>query len=200
MRLNPEATFDTLFVAQRLQAGGATFSTPEIHLFGYLACLLSIYRRQAVADWGYPFVGTELGAPFSREIDAAVKELVERGFFVRTQERLQMTASAERQLLELRQLTLNQDRAECLQAACASMAVFSVGMVGNALSQEPELRRAQALPATRLLLEESAQVQLYTQFDALRQALSQQSDDLRLPAVVWLSALYRSNEPTAAEG
>jgi hypothetical protein len=73
-------------------------------------------------------------------------------------------------------------------------------MVGNALSQEPELRRAQALPATRLLLEESAQVQLYTQFDALRQALSQQSDDLRLPAVVWLSALYRSNEPTAAEG
>ena len=197
MRLNPEATFDTLFVAQRLQIGCATFSAPQLHLVGYLACLLSLYRRQPVTDWGYPFIGTELGAPFSPEIDTAVKELTERGFLSGSRERLQMTGVAEKQLAELRQLALNQERAECLQAACASTSVFSIGMVGSALSQEPELRRAQALPATRLLLEESAQVQLYTQFDALRQALSQRTNDLRLPAVVWLNALYRSSEPSA---
>lgn len=199
MRLNPDAAFDCLFVANRLQVHGATFTAPELHLFAYLACLLWIYRQQAVTDWGYSFVGTELGAPFSQEVDAAVKELLERGYFSRVRERMRMTALAEQPLRDFGQLALNQQRAECLQAACASTAAFSVGMVGSALAQEPELKRAQALPSSRRLLEEAARSQLYTQFDALRQALSSRSSDLRLPAVVWLAALYRSGEPVAVK-
>lgn len=197
MRLNPDATFDCLFVANRLQFQRSSFSVQEIHLFTYLACLLWLYRERVVSDWGYEFVGTELGAPFSREIDTVLKELFERGYFRKIHDRVRLTELAEQPLRVFSELSINQERAECLQAACSSTAVFSVGMVSSALAKEPELMRAKALPSIRLLLEDSARSQLYVQFDALRKAVSQRSNDLRLPAVVWLTALYRFGEAEA---
>ena len=194
MRLNPDATFDCLFVANRLQSQRLSFSVQEIHLFTYLACLLWIYRERIVSDWGYEFVGTELGAPFSREIDTALKELLSHGYFRKIHDRILLTKLAEQPLQELSELTINQERAECLHAACSSVAAFSVGMVSNALAKEPELMRAKALPSSRMLLEDAARSQLYVQFDALRKAVGQRSNDLRLPAVVWLTALYRFGE------
>ena len=70
-------------------------------------------------------------------------------------------------------------------------------MVNSALANEPDLMRAKALPSNRLLLEDSAQSKLYVQFDSLRKAVCQRSSDLRLPAVVWLTALYRFGEAEA---
>jgi hypothetical protein len=199
MQLNPEATFDSLFLADRLQRETGSFTVPELHLFAYLACLLWLYRKRAVTDWGYPFVGTELGAPFSQDIDDAVKLLLERGYLLRIQERLFMSKIAGKSLEEFGNLDLNQDRGECLRAACASTAAFSIGMVGSALSQEPDLKRARTTPLNRVLLEDSARDQLYTQFDCLRSALRSdaiqfQDEDLRMPAVLWLAALYRWSE------
>lgn len=199
MSLNPDATFDSLFLADRLQREAGSFSVPELHLFAYLACLLSLYRRNAVTDWGYSFVGTELGAPFSQDIDDAVKLLMDRGFLVRSQERMSMSSIATESLEEFGRLALNQDRVACLGAASGSIAAFSIGMVGSALSQEPDLKRARTTPLNRLLLEDSAREQLYAQFDGLRKSLGNyavhdESDDLRMPAVLWLSALYRWSE------
>jgi hypothetical protein len=197
MRLNPDATFDCLFMANHLQFPRSSFSVQEIHIFAYLACLLWLYRERAVSDWGYEFVSTELGAPFSREIDTALKELLERGYFRKIHDSVRLTELAEQALRDLSGLTINQERAECLHAACSSTAVFSVGMVNSALANEPDLMRAKALPSNRLLLEDSAQSKLYVQFDSLRKAVCQRSSDLRLPAVVWLTALYRFGEAEA---
>lgn len=193
MHLNPAAAFDCLFIARRLQQQNGSFSIPELHIFGYLACLLWLYRNQPIADWAYTFVGTELGAPFSQDIDIAINEFLERGLFHRIHERLQMTELAERRLHIYEQLDLNLGRVECLQAACASTSAFSVGMVCTALANEPELKRSITIPASRQLLEELAQSQLYSQFSALHKAFYGRSDDLRLPAVTWLTALYRSD-------
>lgn len=194
MRLNPTATFDCLFLVHRLQSQLPSIAIPEIHLFGYLACLLWIFREKPIADWDYTFVGTELGAPFSREIDEALREMLERGYFRREPHfKLGWTNSAKDALTELTDLFAYRDRVECLEAACASVAAFSIGMVNTALAKEPDLSRSKALPSTRVLLEDAARSQLYEQFEALRGALSGRTADLRLPAVVWLSALYRSN-------
>jgi hypothetical protein len=190
--LNSAATFDCLFVARRLQQQNGSFSIPELHIFGYLACLLWLYRNQPITDWGYTFVGTELGAPFSQDIDTAANEFLEHGLFHRTHERLRMTELAERKLQIYEQLNLNFERVEYLQAACASISAFSVGMVCTALANEPELKRSNAIPASRQLLEELARSQLYLQFSALHKAFSGRSNDLRLPAVTWLTALYSS--------
>jgi hypothetical protein len=193
IRLNPDAAFDCLFVARRLQAQMNGFTPPELHIFAYLACLLWLYRNKAVSDWGYDFMGTELGAPFSPDIDSTIKQLAGRGYFIRTHDRMRMSDIALAPINDFGQLALNKERVECLQAACACTAAFSVGMVSSALANEPELSRAKATPLTRLLLEDAARTQLYEQFEALRAALNEKSGDLRLPAVVWLTALYRLN-------
>lgn len=197
MSLSPEATIDSLFIAHHLQEEMGGFSAAELHLFGYLACLLWLYSGRVVTDWGYSFVGTELGAPFSVDINSAVNLLVERGYFAQVSEHLRMSGPAEHSLQEFSGLALAQGRLECLQAACASTAALSAGMVGSALAQEPDLKRAQLTPMSRPLLEDLARSQLYSQFDALRKALDQKGDDLRMPAVVWLAALYRSTDLTA---
>jgi hypothetical protein len=197
MRLSPEATYDVLYIADRLREESGMFTVPEMHLFSYLACLLWLYQGRTVTDWGYHFVGTELGAPFSVDLDQAVTMLIERGFIVRVQEHLRISELAEQPLRDLGELALVKERIECLNAACASTAAFSAGVIGNALAQEPDLKRAQLVPMSRPLLEESARSQLYAQFDALRRGLKQEGDDLRVPAVVWLAALYRSSDITA---
>ena len=195
MRLNPTATFDCLFLLERLQPRLVKVAAAELHLFAYLACLLWIFREKPVSDWDYSFVGTDLGAPFSRDIDETVKEMMERGYFYRDEKSgLRPTESADDALRDLSNLSSYQERRECLEAACSSIAAFSVGIVGTALSCEPDLSRSKAFPSTRQLLESTARDQLYTQFAALRGALSGRSADLRLPAVVWLSALYQSNK------
>jgi hypothetical protein len=197
MELNPDATYDCLFMADRMQFGPGPFATAELHLFAYLACLLWLYRGRAVSDWGYPFVGTELGAPYSQAIDGAIDILVERGYFLKAGDRLRTTEAAANQLRVFSGLIMNQFREECLIAACSSMTAFSAGMVCNALTQEPDLRRAANTPMSRQLLEDAALSQLHLQFDALRDALQEMDTDLRLPAVTWLTTLYRAREVSA---
>ena len=46
----------------------------ELHLFGYLACVLWLYTGRTADDWGYFFLGTALGAPFSPPVDTAITE------------------------------------------------------------------------------------------------------------------------------
>lgn len=194
MPLNPYAGFDCLSIARRLQQPTGAFAASEVHLFAYLSCLLWLYSRNSVSDWGYNFVATELGAPFSFELDAALKRLTGSGCIIRTEERLIVGEAAAQRLDDFSRLTINRDRVQCLDAACATLSAFSLGMVSNALGSEPELSRAQELRISRRLLEDAGRAQLYEQFSTLRQCLHERTSDLRLPAVVWLTALYRSQE------
>ena len=179
--LLPEATFDCLFVIDRLQRLRPSVPPSEIHLFAYLGCLLWMYQRRQASDWGYPFIASEMGAPFSQEIGNALKGLTERGYLGREREHVRSTGLAESTLSVLASLELNQDRAECLDAACACTAAFSVGIVGSALEHEPDLSRSKGMPSTRFLLEDNARTKLYQQFDALRSSLKERTTDLRLP-------------------
>ena len=193
-QLHPDAATDCLIITACLQEADEGVTTPEIHLFAYLACLLWLFRSRPVSDWGYPFVGTKLGAPFSVAIEDSLKELLRRGHLVRREHRLITSPVANEALGNLRSLEGSKPRVECLDAACASAVALSPGIVGSALAYEPDLRRVRQTPVSRALLQEPAQKLLYKQFLALRRALETDSPDLRIPAVVWLTALYRSSD------
>lgn len=194
MLLNPFATYDSLFLADRLQKHLGGFASAEIHLFAYLACLLSLYREMPTSDWGYSFLNTELGAPYSREIDFALHELVQRGLLSRDDERLRISTTAVNQLAELSLLTLYKERLDCLQAAGDSIFAFSVGMVRSALSNDPELTRSRDNPVTRVLLEPPGLDIIYEQFGIMAEVLGEDRSDLRVPAVAWLTALFRHGQ------
>ena len=192
-RLNPTAAFDSLYLVAQLQAhSAARVSVPEIHLFAYLSCLLWLVDRRPVADWGYDFAGTELGAPFSSALEAAVTELVRRGHMSRSGEGVGLSENAGVILEDFTRLQMHRDRVECLSAACMTTAVLTPGIVGSALANEPELQRARAVPLNRSLLAESGLHRLYGHFEVLRREQDDEAPDLRVSAIAWLIALYRT--------
>lgn len=188
--MNPDAAFDSLFVAGRLQQENLRFVPAAVHLFAYLGCLLWIYRNGNTADWGYSFVGTELGAPYSVEIATALEEMLRRGVVIGGRKGLVVPDTAASRLQPFENMSLNQDRLECLRAACACTTALSPGIINSALTEEPELRRARITPVNRPLLEDLALSRLFEHFEALRKGLKGRDSDLRVPAVVWLSALH----------
>jgi hypothetical protein len=180
------------------QIGG--FSTGELHLFSYLACLLWLYNGQPQADWGYAYVGTELGAPFSVDVHNVTKSLLQWGYFTQAENRMEMSEISRQQLAELSTQQLYENRLPCLKAAGASTLAFSIGTVREAMGQEPQLHRAKAVPLSRGLLEDAGLDELYSQFAILREALGNEPTDLRSSAVAWLTALFTSvpEDPASA--
>ena len=189
MNINPNAALDALVVGRSLGEDGGSLLKSDVHLFAYLACLLWLYRDNSLSEWGYSFVGTELGAPYSVAISDALEEMNRRNVLVRTPAGLVVSRAAVVRLRPFEEMAVNRSRLECLQAACSSVAALPRGMINGALSEEPELRRARVTPANRPLLEQAARARLFEQFRVLRGELGGRDADLRVPAVVWLSAL-----------
>ena len=163
-------------------------------MFAYLACLLSLYRGQPVADWGYGFAGTRDGSPFSPELESAVRALSAIGYLHLTDDGVDITATGREELLALQQLSQNRDRVSYLEPACSSGLAMPVGVIHHALAQEPTLRPATRLAAARPLLDGPYLPRLYEQFAALGRTVGVEHQDLLIPATVWLGYLWRASE------
>jgi hypothetical protein len=190
MLSSPVATFDCLFLAESLTRGIDGFSKAELHLFSYLACLLWMYSEKPQSDWGYSFVGTEFGAPYSKEIDESADCLFNWGYFEEHKDRLRSTSISQDHLRMIEGQSMFLERADCLKASVSSILALPVGTIREALGQEPELRKAKTLPASRVLLEDAAAITIYQDFAILREALGGTNRDLRVPALAWLMALF----------
>jgi len=190
--VNPYACYDTLFVISRTQQVMGNAMAGEVHLLAYLACLLSMYRGRAASDWGYWFIRSPYGAPYSSDIDRAVESMQANGWIGGVDRHLTLSSAGGLMLETLSQLGQNGPRKGPLDAACASILSVPMGIVRTAVSMEPELRNAEALSLDRTLLDEpEIPVPLHDQFEALRRALGIRVADLMVPAVVWLSYLSR---------
>lgn len=192
--VNPYAAFDCLYVSAAL---GATVRRPvvaEVHVFAYLACLLSLYRAQPVSDWGYSFAGTRDGSPFSPEIQVAVRAVAAAGYLHFAEGEISITDSGRAELTALQELSQNRERITYLEPACSSTLTMPVGVIRHALSQEPTLKPTSRLATTRPLLEGPYLPRLYEQFAALGHTVGVEHQDLLIPATVWLGYLWRASE------
>lgn len=188
------ASFDALSLAHYLEPSVGTVARGELHLFGYLACVLFLVRENPAAEWQYEFSATEYGAPFSPQLDDAIVAYEREGLFERQGTMLGLTdrGRAERGLL--RRLSNFSEREEYLEPACASALAMPVGLVRRAISKDPQVAAARHLGSNRPLLDETALETLYAYFAALRAAVQEYEHDLLAPAVVWLSYLSTVSE------
>jgi hypothetical protein len=189
LRFDPIATYDAMYIAARLELRYGGFAAPEVHLLAYLACLLSLYRGAPATDWGYGFVGTSLGAPYSQGIDLAIRAMLDRGLLVERESVLHSTEQTANHLTDLSTLSIYDGRMPCLKGACASMSALPSGLIRAALSREPELQRAAALRSTRHLLDEPGLALLHDELGLLAQLIGGRQVDLRLAAIVWVTSL-----------
>jgi hypothetical protein len=190
---NPFAFFDALAIGARLQRtlDGAAIS--EIHLFAYLACLLSLYRGNPVSDWGYDFVATENGSPFSAELERTIPFIIREGLAKERNRYIRLTDRGYEEYRDLNELEQNRRRGEFLDASCSSVLALPLGVIRSAMSTDHDMKLAAQLGDTRRLLTETAIGDLHDAFSALSEEIGIQVQDLMVPAVVWLNYLAHAD-------
>ncbi len=187
--VNSSATADTLMIITRVQSVLRNATEGEVHLFAYLSCLLWLYRGNPVAEWGYDFSATPTGAPYSTAVGEATKLLRQHGRLYEDGESLRMTPAGNSLYDELKTLDHFKIRYPFIDGACSSLLGMPVGVVRDAVSKEPSLRRAGTVQRKRRLLQEPEMADLYEQFAALSEAVGVSMGDLMIPALVWLRYL-----------
>jgi hypothetical protein len=188
--INHYAYFDALSLASRLQNSLGNVAQLEIHLFSYLACLLSLYKGRSVAEWGHQFAVTKQQTyPYSPDLNDAISQLVHNGELSAIDEYVTLGETGQAEYQFLKTLSQYSDREPLLDGACSSLLALPVGVIREALYQDPDIKGAIALSQSRRLLTESGLETLYEQFAALSSTIGIEIEDLMVPATIWLTFL-----------
>lgn len=192
--VNAFAYYDTLAIVSRISRHFQGTAISEVHLFSYLACLLALYRGQPVADWGYGFVATETGSPFSPEVDEALISLAADGLVTEIERYISLGAGGEEEYTALGELSQYRSREEFLEAACSCVLAIPIGVIRSAVTTDHDMKTARQFQDTRRLLSDPALEKLHSAFQALSEEIGIGVQDLIVPAVVWLKFLALAEE------
>ena len=188
--INHYAYFDILSLVARLQKPLGDVAQLEIHLFSYLACLLSLYKGRSVTDWGYQFAITKQQTyPFSPDLNDAIRKLVYNGKLNVTDQYANLSESGQKEYEFLKALLQYSDREAFLDGACSSLLTLPVGVIRDALYQDSNIKNAIELSQSHKLLTETGLESLYEQFAVLSSTIGIEIDDLMVPATIWLAYL-----------
>jgi hypothetical protein len=194
--MKPDAYYDTLAISAKLAISFESVAPSEIHLFAYLSCLLSLYRGKAASDWGYGFVATANGSPYSPEVADALRFLVREGYLYESNGYLTIISEGLEDYRELGELLRNQEREPFLNGSCGSVLAMPIGLIREAISTDHDMKVAPAFGDTRGLLTDSNVEDLHDAFALLSEQIGVDVNDLMVPAVVWLNYLSQIGEVT----
>lgn len=190
--ISPLAYYDVLAISEKLKRAFESLAVSEVHLFAYLACLLALYRGNAVSNWGYDFVATENGSPYSPEIETAIGVLIREGLLDESDRYLSINHAGRKEFSDLKELFLNRSREDFLNGSCSSVLAMPIGVIRSALTTDRDMKLASQLRDTRRLLSETAVEDLHDAFATLSAEIGIDVRDLMVPAVVWLKYLAQA--------
>lgn len=185
----PEAYLDALLIVSEAPSASLPVSVPELHLYAYLACVLGLFRGNAVSNWGYSFAITSEGFPFSVAVDEA-RELLIGSSLVDLDDNSRMTGN-DRSCEELAIVLQIKDwgaRRDWLRAATDCSLALPVGAIRHAVARSPGVSSAFLLGQRAHLLEPEDTTLLYDEYRIVSSVLGADVQDLLSPAVMWLSA------------
>lgn len=190
--MNSKASFDTLAVSVQLFNIVGPISSWEVHLFSYLACLMSLYDGNPPSDWGYRFAATESGSPYSYDLDVAIEQGIQFGFLEYRDHLISVSESGAQELDALSTLSELQKRMVYLEPACSSALAMPVGFVRAAVHRDATISSVARLETSRCLLEDMSLIQVQDQLDLVRSALGEPQREFLSPAITWIA--YFSQE------
>ncbi|MER6810918.1 hypothetical protein ABT299_16725 [Spirillospora sp. NPDC000708] len=191
--VNPDASFDALYVLHELAQGGQSLSLVEIHVFLYLACILGLYDGRAVSKWGYSFVATPDASPFSMDLLTAVRSLTGSGLIEAADDFMTVTEDGQAELGRWERLSRFKQRIPYLRGSTGAAIALPLQSVTDGIQLEPQLHNAELFRHSRHLLDEAGVSQIYQHFQILERSFGQDVPDYMLPAVVWLSFLLEQD-------
>src|SRR3954471_15719298 len=113
--MNYNSSYDVLALLHHLSSSVDGADEAELHVFSYLACLLSVYAGQPASDWGYDFIASPAGAPFSPEVDEALRWAMNVGFVASSGARWQLNPEGETEFRALSDLSTHRRRLQFIE-------------------------------------------------------------------------------------
>jgi hypothetical protein len=184
-QVKPEAFFDSLSLAHKLDNFLDGFKLEEIHLFAYFSSILFLYRGNAVSDWQYKFTVNKNGYPFSTEINEATSRHIQNGLFEDRTNYYSITARGVDEYLKFKPLSIFAKREDFLNAACTTSILVPYAETERALLNDFEIEKAKSLQDDSWL----DQSKIYQKFQEISQSVGVETKDLLIPAITWVSYL-----------
>lgn len=182
-QVTPEAFFDSLSLAHKLDNFLDGFKLEEIHLFSYFSSILFLYRKNPVSDWQYRFTISESGYPFSDKINEAITRHIQNGLFDEKGTFYSMTSRGTDEFNRFKVFSTFSKREEYLTAACTTSILVPYSQTLRALLSDPEIVKAKELKNNQWL----EQSNIYQKFDEISRAVGVSAQDLIIPAVTWIN-------------
>ena len=184
---NHFAYYDCLAICSHLERNIGDTAIPEVHLFAYLSCLLSLYKDRPVSLWGYGFSVTSNGYPFSADLDEELEYLLSNNYLKGHNDYLEVTTSGKKRYETLDEFSIYVDRKIFIEGACSTVLAIPTGKVRRAIKMDSSISNAVALQQNSLLLGEGALRDIYKQFAVLSSVIGIDTEEMLVPAVVWLT-------------
>ena len=179
----PEAFFDSLSLAHKLDNFLDGFKLEEIHLFSYFSSILFLYRKNPVSEWQYRFTISETGYPFSDAIFEATTRHIQNGLFEEKGTFYSITSRGTDEFNKFKVLPTFAKREEYLTAACTTSILVPYSQTLRALLSDPVIAKAKELK-NKSWLEQS---NIYQKFEEISKMVGVSAEDLIIPAVTWIN-------------
>lgn len=181
----PEAFFDSLSIAKKLDGFLDGFNKEEIQLFSYFSLILHVYQGGQQTDWGYSFIVDEKGYPFSSNLNEAIIRHTRNNLFEKRKDEDTYYIISGRGVDEFdkfSKLSDFQKRESILEAACSVGLLIPFNEARTALLNDPNLSKAKNLGGNRRL-----DSTVFMEFKSISEAIGAPIDDLIIPAVSWVN-------------
>lgn len=179
----PEAFFDSLSLAHKLDNFLDGFKLEEIHLFSYFSSILFLYKKNPVSAWQYRFTISDTGYPFSEAIFEATTRHIQNGLFEEKGTFYSITSRGTDEFNKFNVLPTFSKREEYLSAACTTSILVPYSQTLRALLNDPVIAKAKEIN-NKSWLEQS---NIYQKFDEISRAVGVSAEDLIIPAVTWIN-------------
>lgn len=191
-QITPEAFFDSLSLAHKLDNFLDGFKREEIHLFSYFSSILFLYAKHPITDWKHRYLVVD-GYPFSDELSEAIDRHITTGLFEEAGEFYKISGRGTDEYNKFKNFPTLFPREKYIEAACTTSILVPYSQALRALLNEPEIKKVSDLKNNDWL----EQMSVYKKFQEISEAVGIEATDLILPAVTWINYLSAKENPKA---
>jgi hypothetical protein len=185
----PEAFFDSLSLAKKLDEFLDGFKTEEIHLFAYFSLILHVYNGKDSTSWGYNFIVDEKGYPFSDALNNAIDRHIKNGIFEQRADYYIITGRGVDEFNRFKNLEDFANREKMANASCTTSILIPFSETRKALLNDPNLSKAKILGGKREI-----DNTVYVKFKEISDAMGAPIDDVIIPAISWINYINADNK------
>lgn len=184
----PEAYYDSLSIAHKLDNSLDGFEDNEIHLFSYFAAILFHYGGNPAGEWRYSFVISQDGYPHSKDLHDALERHKMNGAIGKNGNFLILTGRGTDEFNRFSKFSSYKKRETYIDAACSTSILMPYKETKRALLDDPNLQKNLRLKNQDWISFSNDKLKEITT------AIGAPLDELIIPAVSWIEYLLMATD------